>query len=839
MDIATLGVRIDSADVKKGADDLDRLTESAVRAEAAVEDVGPAFEAAGQRVEKGTQRVEGAAGVYKEFGSKASKDVGAVAEAAGRAAPKLDNLGKSVDDNAAAFAKLRAEFGSQFEKTAKDIERVAAAEKELVTASVSSLGAFGAIATAVAVLAAWATVSYKAQKETFEFYKAIELTGNAAGVTGGQLAAMAARIDDIIGTEAAAASALAQFVSTGKVAAENLERFTIVAAKLQQTAGIPVADTIKIFAELGRDPVQAAFKLQQQYGFLTSAVYDQIVALQKEGNELKAAEVAQTAFADAMDQRMDRLDERLGSLQRAARGTANFFREMWDAVLDVGRAQSPEEELAALQNDQPRLYSPQYAKEVLASREERKAALKEQITLAAETADAERKLLNVQNILIEASKELEEADKRRYQEAKQAAAAKLTLDLGAIQRDLKSVTSAYANYEAILDAQRKAGLTSEQEYYAAKRQLIGDNAAVQIKALEAENARIKAENVHGPEQIANQNKIAENEAAIAQIRNSAITQIQRLNTEQVAANAAIARSYDEARAAAQEYLDVIVKQYERSLDGQGQGVKQREFDAGRNALDDRFAGQRSNLAGELRRGDITKEQYDQQLAIINEFHQKAIGSYEQYWNKLTEKQGSFFTGASEAIHNYIDEAANMSKMTEGFFNNLFDGAEDALIGFVKTGKGEIKDLADSILAEFVRIQFKTLVAGVLKNSTSNILGSIVGGLFSAFGGAGAVGGTGAGMGVVASGGGALFADTGIKRVPKDNQPFLLHKDEAVLPRSMNPWAGGSMGGGVSFGDTIIYGNGLSLAQVDALVQQRNAELEQRVYENSNRKRWDI
>src|SRR5690606_9177836 len=160
---------------------------------------------------------------------------------------------------------------------------------------------------------------------------------------------------------------------------------------------------------------------------------------------------------------------------------------------------------------------------------------------------------------------------------------------------------------------------------------------------------------------------------------------------------------------------------------------------------------------------------------------------------------------------YLDSARNVAEQSEQLFTNAFNGMEGALTGFVMNGKSGFRDFAESVIADLLRIQLR---AAVLQ-----IFGSALGAnanLSSAIAGVGNAGS----MTVTQP---AMTADTGIMRVPRDNQPMVLHKDEAVLPRHMNPWAGGRspFGGVIQFGPTYISGGGLSVAQIDELIKQRN------------------
>lgn len=195
--------------------------------------------------------------------------------------------------------------------------------------------------TIAAAAAAALTFAYASgSKEAQEYNRAIIMTGNAAGVTSGQLSNMARSISKTIGTQGEAAAALAQMVGSGRVASESLQRFTTVAIQMERAVGQSVADTVKDLAELGKSPVEASEKLNEKYRYLTATVYEQIKALQDQGKAEEAAAVAQKAYADAFDQRSKQLISNLGYVERAWNGLKDAAKKGWDAILNIGRPDS-------------------------------------------------------------------------------------------------------------------------------------------------------------------------------------------------------------------------------------------------------------------------------------------------------------------------------------------------------------------------------------------------------------------------------------------------------------------------------------------------------------------
>lgn len=192
---------------------------------------------------------------------------------------------------------------------------------------------------------------YQGSKEGDGFNRAIVMSGNVAGVTSGQLRAMARGVSGLVGTQGEAAAGLAQMAATGEVAGRNLEAFTATAVRMERVLGQEVAKTVEQFEALGDKPVQASLKLNDQYRYLTAAVFEQIQALESRGRTEEAAEVAQKAFAAAMDERTKRLEGSLGAIERAWNAIKGAAKGAWDSMLNVGRQETPQSQLEAAQKE--------------------------------------------------------------------------------------------------------------------------------------------------------------------------------------------------------------------------------------------------------------------------------------------------------------------------------------------------------------------------------------------------------------------------------------------------------------------------------------------------------
>jgi lambda family phage tail tape measure protein len=387
------------------------------------------------------------------------------------------------------------------------------------------------------------------------FARSLILTGNAAGTSVGQLTDMASAIDQVAGTQANAAEALAAFAATGQVGAQNIEAFTLAAIKLERAGGPAVTETVRKFEELGKSPVEASRKLNEAERYLTLSVYEQIKALAEQGKAIEAANLAQNAYADAINNRTPAIVERLGYIERAWKGIKDGIAEAADSLLAFGRTQGPATQVAALERQIELANSkrgPNTDNKVI---DAQVAAFQRQIDNIQRTEDATRKQAAAQKEAADATKEgiaaEEKVSKIRSESAsnqeklnkalneyrasieqirranpesklldpKQIARdeanirerfkdkkgprtpkpidddkAELEAALAANKRFFDEQLNAFRNAETLLEAERAAGLVNEAEYYEAKREFIRKNQDAQDNASIGQIAALEVEN---------------------------------------------------------------------------------------------------------------------------------------------------------------------------------------------------------------------------------------------------------------------------------------------------------------------------------------------------------
>lgn len=288
-----------------------------------------------------------------------------------------------------------------------------------------------AIGGLVGGLAALTAAYFAGQAESQAHARAVTLSGGAAGVTAGQMDQMARSIDNTVGTQRAAAAVLVQLAEGGRVSRASLQGVAETVVRMERDLGIATEEAVGMFEALGREPVKAAAKLNEQFNFLTVAVYEQIRALQEQGRELDAAALAQATFANAMSERAQQTEERLGTLQRAWRGVKDFAAEAWDAMLGIGRADTADQRLAQITAQIQRMEAAPTTgvsetrlavrRDTIAALREEQAALQELQRMEQRSADQRAADAAATRAYIAGEKEREDAAKRAERERERAA----------------------------------------------------------------------------------------------------------------------------------------------------------------------------------------------------------------------------------------------------------------------------------------------------------------------------------------------------------------------------------------------------------------------------------
>lgn len=660
-----------------------------------------------------------------------------------------------------------------------------AAPIALVTAAIGSL-AYGYV---------------KGKAEAEEYNKQLILTGNYAGTSVSQLSEMARQISATVGATGAAAQALTTLAGSGKIASSSFVEIAEAAVSMEKATGKAVDDTISEFIKIADDPVKAAKELDEQYHFLTASVYSQIVALKEQGDTIGATKLLTDTYADTVKSRAGEITQNLGYVERAWKGIKSAASGALDTIKNVGRDSSLDDQIADAER---RLKIAETGSlDPFGRNKEAANAIREQLDMLKSQRDAEKDIAKYEGERGEQQRKAKEAmrevdlisksalsndqkrtkeikDYRRWLEdirkaspnderLKQAnvdrgianindkykdpKAPSSPVDLSSFNEAksrLAEITSSYRNAEKELEAAQRAGVISQESYSQQRVSIIQQEQAEVQNAYKAEIAALEAvksrSTTSAQQRIQLDQRIADARTAMVKAQQDADSQLEIISLNEQGRLRKQAQAVKTYTDALDQQAEALRQQGLRDATGVGMGSRQRGLFQQQNALDDRLAQQKIDLANQYGDGSrgMSLDEYNQKLEALEANHRKMTNQLEQNYEDLTSAESSWTNGAKSAFQDYIDSANNVAGQTYSMFTNAFSSIEDGIVKFVKTGKLSFKDMADSIISDLIRIQVRQAAAGFISSAMGGGggIGSLIGGSQSmSFGGGRAVGGS--------------------------------------------------------------------------------------------------
>jgi lambda family phage tail tape measure protein len=232
---------------------------------------------------------------------------------------------------------------------------------------------------------------------------------------------------------------------------------------------------------------------------------------------------------------------------------------------------------------------------------------------------------------------------------------------------------------------------------------------------------------------------------------------------------------------------------------------------------------------------------EQTLEAINDALARQLPIVEELVRANAEYQRSFEYGAKSALKSYIDDATNAAKRAQQVTVNAFRSMEDALTRFVMTGKLDFRSLADSIVADLVRIQIQRAITLPLANWLGSVIPGMGGGMGGGSAGAAFPAGSSDLMGTmanVAHSGGVISSDALMSRsvhpgvfagaqrfhtggIVRGEVPIIAQEGEAVFTRGQMRALGGALSAKTQPPAVNVQVNVVNKASgVDARIEQQ-------------------
>ena len=191
--------------------------------------------------------------------------------------------------------------------------------------------------------------AYSGSQEITAFNRAMIQSANASGVSASQFSMFRDQLDQTVTTSGKAAEALTLIAASGRIAGDQFEAVAEAAILMEKATGQAMSKTIEDFTAIGKDPVDAAVRLDEQYHFLTASVLAQADALVKQGKETEAVTLLQGQLSTAASETATLMIEQAGYIEQAWIGVKTAVSETWDALKNIGRDDSTGDRMLKLQ----------------------------------------------------------------------------------------------------------------------------------------------------------------------------------------------------------------------------------------------------------------------------------------------------------------------------------------------------------------------------------------------------------------------------------------------------------------------------------------------------------
>ncbi|HCL9653327.1 TPA: phage tail tape measure protein [Escherichia coli] len=561
-------------------------------------------------------------------------------------------------------------------------------------------GVIGGIAAAVYGLGkAW----YDGQKEGEEFNRQLSLTGHYAGVTAGQLWTLSRAISGNGITQHAAAGALAQVVGSGAFRGNDIGMVARAATQLEQ---------IRVLGEQGRSS--------------------------------DAARIAMSALAEETGRRTADIDNNLNALGSTLKYLSDLWSRFWDAAMNIGREDSLDEQIAALQEKVSRAKrlpwtasssQVEYDQQRLNDLQEKKRQkdLQDAKEQAERNYQEQQKRRNAENAALNRMNETEAARHQReiarinaMQYADQA------VRDAAIQRENERYEKAVAsgkkktretrNDEAtrlllqysqqqaqvegqIAAARQSAGIATERMTEAHKQllalqQRISDLDGKKLTADEKSVLARKDELIQALTLLDVKQQELQKQTALNELKKKTIQLTSQLAEEE--------------RAQRQQHdLDIATV---------GMGDQQRQRYQVQLSLRQKYQQQLEQLRRDSeQKGTYNTDDYRKAEQALTESLNRQLNENRRYWQQLEVVQGNWKNGVLRAFQDFTVDADNTAETAEQVFSSAFSNMGNGLATFVTTGKLNFKSFTSSVLSDMAKILAQATMMKSIKG-----IGSVLG-----------------------------------------------------------------------------------------------------------------
>lgn len=602
-----------------------------------------------------------------------------------------------------------------------------------------------------------------------KFNNALIVSGGAAGKTTAQLTAMSLALGKG-GNLTQASEALLAVASSGELTGSTFDSVARAATELSVATGRSSGEIAKQMVGSKGDVAALAAEYNRQYHFMSSETYSHIKVLQEQGDEMGALELLTTQLADSMAKRNKDIEDSARGVVGAWRDAKKAFSDYWGEFTSRAGAGKDTFTLQVKQGqleDVKALPESNLRTKAIANLEQEISLIQQRIGAKQKDAEQDAKTDEKTQKGIDAERDLEVIRKAAYTnkqkrdkeeekylqkiaDLREANPKSPLLDQKLIERDLDNIrnkykdpkaastqvdltsfnnaknnlsdiVNEYRNAQKELEAQQKAGVVSLSDYAKQRSALINQEkddvtAAYQaeIDALEAARAK---KGTSAAQSIQLDQKIADARTGMVKAQKDADSQLTIIATSEKG-------RLEQLTAASEAYVNQLERQRaaleaagSRAANGLGLGDRQAALQASLDATTDKFNDERAKLLDRRKTAPdkYSQEDYMRDLASLEDAERKYRDTVVDNYDKMSEAQGDWRSGASSAFQNYLQSANDVAGQTKSLFTNAFSSMEDAVVNFAMTGKLSFSDFAKSILADMARIATRQAASSIFSS----------------------------------------------------------------------------------------------------------------------------
>ncbi|EKO4512139.1 phage tail tape measure protein, partial [Escherichia coli] len=587
----------------------------------------------------------------------------------------------------------------------------------------------GATSLAVAT-GALAYAWYQGNSTLSDFNKTLVLSGNQAGLTADRMLALS-RSGQAAGlTFNQTSESLTALVNAGVRGGEQFEAISQSVARFSSASGVEVDKVAEAFGKLTTDPTSGLTAMARQFHNVTAEQIAYVAQLQRSGDGAGALQAANEAATKGFDDQTRKLKDNMGTLETWADKTAQAFKSMWDAVLDIGRPDSSADMLAKAEKAFDEADKKWQWYQSRSHRRGKTSAFLANLRGAWEKRENARLGLSAATLQADLEKASEMAAKDRAESeasrlkytARQEELNKALKDGKILQADYNTLmAAAKKDYEATLKKPKQSGV----KVSAGDRQ--EDSAHAALLTLQAE-LRTLEKHAGANEKISQQRRdLWKAESQFAVLEEAAQRRQLSAQEKSLLAHKDETLEYKRQLAALgdkvtyQEHLNALAQQADKFA--QQQRAKRAAIEAKNRGLTDRQA---ARDATEQR----LKEQYGDNPLALN----SVMSEQKKTWAAEDQLRGSWMAGLRSGWSEWEESATDSMSQVKSAATQTFDGIAQNMAAMLTGSEQNWRSFTRSVLSMMTEILLKQAMVGIV-GSIGSAIGGATGGGSSASGGA--------------------------------------------------------------------------------------------------------